>query len=105
MAVQFFNVNQADVFGVQFQLHGDESGNSVVINLSKAPFKIDFDGTLPVDFVLDGVEDGKTAVATLEDTVDGPILTVTFTNTSDDSPAPILGVGQGVFITFKYASL
>lgn len=103
--IEYSDISKADVNGIQLVVHGDDTSTTIHLNLSKPPFDINFNGNLPNEFELSGVDEGITAAATIAPNEDGDnILTVTY---SEPPPAPseISSGTEGLNVEFIYPSV
>jgi len=99
MAITYNNIQRANFNGLQFILNGDGTSNVLVLNLSKPPFNINFNGVLPSSVVIETNDIDLTAVGTIALTPLGEdILTITFS-----APPPISNTGPSTL--FIYNSL
>lgn len=103
--LKYSDLNTASFFGVGMVVHGDDVTTTIKVNLSKPPFDIDFNGTLPTDFVCAGMDEGVTATASIATDINGDnILTYTY-STPPPAPSDVSSGTEGMFVQFIYSSL
>lgn len=89
--ITYTNIQQANFNGVQFIFNGDGVSTSLVLNLSKPPFNINFNGVMPASVKIDTNTPVFTAAGVLSTLLTDVILTITFS-----APPPVSNTGPGV---------
>src|SRR5580765_2327015 len=98
--IHFHDINQFDFNGIHFVAQGDGTDTHLNLNLSKAPWKLQFGGIAPSAANVTTQDALITATGTLS--VDGSgdtLLAITF------DPAPEASEKTGVNVTFVYYNL
>lgn len=98
--ITFSSISQANFNTIQLVAQGDASTTTLKLNLTKPPFNLTFSGATPAGYKVDlgGDPDLGTATAALASSVDGDVVTITF------SQAPPATETIGIVLTAFYDS-
>lgn len=99
--ITYSRVSKANFNEIEFNLNGDGVSSVLVINLSRPPFNLNFNGSLPLAIELDTRDPTiiKSADAKLETINSETFLTITF-----DTPPPA-NVAVAPMLVIVYGSL
>lgn len=97
----FHDIAQANFTSVNFLLDADGTTPIVKVNLTKPPFLLDFKGAIPDRLIVQQLTPYISGTAVIEDTIDGAILTVTYSENVPSNP----GEPFDVVCAFGYNSL